>query len=77
MTQAMSSLTTLFQGYAQQDTPPIIQLLNRDHEPVAALYLDKLKLNMEDVVVCLSNTNEKYYLYMNGIAVFFTYYKKN
>ena len=77
MTQKTSSLTTLFQSYAQNDNPPIIQLLNRDHEPVAALYLDKLKLNIEDVVVCESTTNEKYYLYMNGIAVFFTYYKKN
>lgn len=68
------SLTTLFHAYADQEKPPIIELLNIDYKPVGALYLDKLKY--KNFVVSETNNSEKYYLYADGIGIYFSFYKK-
>ncbi len=69
-----SNVSLLFKSWAEQDSDTIIQLLNRNNEPVGALYLHNLDL--DEIAVCISNTNEKYYLYINGIAIFFSSYRK-
>ena len=68
------SLTTLFQTYAELDTPPIIELLNIDSKPVGALYLADMKY--KKFVVSETNNSEKYYLYMDGIGIYFSFFKK-
>lgn len=70
-----NQLTTLFQGWAEREPETIVQLLNKDRVPVAALYLNKLKYN-NLVIAQTINISEKYYIYFDGIAIFFTYYKK-
>lgn len=69
-----SSLTTLFHTYADLDKPPILELLNIDNKPVGALYLAELK--HKNFVVSETNNSEKYYLYVNGVGIYFSFFKK-
>ena len=68
------SLTTLFQTYAELDQPPIIELLNIDNKPIGALYLSNLKYR--NIIVSETNNSEKYYLYVDGIGIYFSFYRK-
>ena len=68
------SLTNLFLTYAGQDEPLVIELLNIEKKPVGALYFDKLKY--KNLVVSKTNNSEKYYLYVDGVGVYFSYYQK-
>lgn len=68
------SLTTLFHAYADLDQPPILELLNIDSKPVGALYLSKLKY--KQFMVTETNNSEKYYLYVDGIGIYFSFYRK-
>ena len=68
------SLVTLFNTYAELDKPPIIELLNIDNKPVGALYLDKLKYR--NFSITDTNTSEKYYLYIDGIGLYFSFFNK-
>ena len=68
------SLTNLFLTYADQDEPLVIELLNIEKKPVGALYFDKLKY--KNLVVSKTNNSEKYYLYVDGVVVYFSYYQK-
>lgn len=68
------SLTTLFQAYTELDKPPILELLNIDNKPVGALYLSDLKYR--NFVVSETNNSEKYYLYIDGVGVYFSFYRK-
>ena len=74
----MINLNLLLQKWSLEETPPVIQLLNHDRSPVAALYLNKL--NLDKIVILESDSNlitERYYVYMDGIAIFFTYMRKS
>lgn len=68
------SLTTLFHTYAELDKPPILELLSIDNRPVGALYLDKLRY--KNFVVSETNNSEKYYLYADGVGIYFSFYRK-
>ena len=67
-------ITALFSAYAEQEKPPIIELLNIDREPIGAIYFDKFKY--KNFVVSETNNSEKYYLYVDGIGIYFSYYQK-
>jgi hypothetical protein len=69
-----SSLTTLFHAYADLEKPPVIELLNIRKEPVGAIYLDKFKY--KNFVVSETNNSEKYYLYVDGLGIYFSFYQK-
>jgi hypothetical protein len=68
------SLTTLFQTYAELDNPPILELLNIDNKPVGALYLAEMKY--KKFLISETNNSERYYLFMDGIGIYFSFYKK-
>lgn len=68
------TLTTLFQSLAEQDIPPVLELLNIDRKPVGAIYLNKLKY--KNFVVSETNNSEKYYLYADGLGIYFSFYQK-
>jgi hypothetical protein len=68
------SLVTLFHTYADLDTPPILELLNIDNKPVGALYLANLR--HKNFVVSDTNNSEKYYLYIDGVGIYFSFFKK-
>jgi hypothetical protein len=68
------SLTSLFHSLAEQENPPIIELLNIDHKPVGAIYLDKIRY--KNFIVSETNNSEKYYLYVDGVGVYFSFYQK-
>lgn len=68
------SLTTLFQTYAELDNPPILELQNIDGKPVGALYLAEMKYKR--FVISETNNSEKYYLYMDGIGIYFSFFQK-
>ena len=67
-------LTILFSALAEQEKPPVIELLNIEHKPVGAVYLDKLKY--KNCVISNTNNSEKYYLYMDGLGIYFSFYRK-
>ena len=67
-------LTTLFHTYAELGNPTILELLNIDNKPVGALYLSELRY--KDFIVSETNNSEKYYLYSDGIGIYFSFYKK-
>lgn len=67
-------LTTLFRTYTDLEKPPVIELLNIRKEPVGAIYLDKFKYR--NFVVSETNNSEKYYLYVDGLGIYFSYYQK-
>ena len=67
-------LTVLFHALADTDTPPILELLNIERKPVGALYLDKIKY--KNFVVSDTNNTEKYYLYADGVGIYFSFYQK-
>ena len=67
-------LTDLFEIYQFSEKPPIVELLNREQETVGAVYLDKIK--PEQVVISETTHSEKYCLYVNGVLIYFTYFKK-
>ena len=68
------SLTTLFKTYTEQEDPPVLTLLDINNKPVGALYLAKLKY--KDFIVSETNNTEKYYLYIDGIGIYFSFFKK-
>lgn len=68
------SLASLFQTYAELDNPPILELLNIDGKPVGALYLAELKY--KKLIVSETNNSEKYYLFVDGIGIYFSFYQK-
>ena len=68
------TLTTLFHTYAELDKPPIIELLNIDKKPVGAIYFDKLRY--KNFIVTETNNSEKYYLYADGLGIYFSFYQK-
>ena len=68
------SLITLFNTYMEQEHPPILELQNIDGKPIGALYLSELKY--KQLAVTETNNSEKYYLYIDGIGIYFSFFKK-
>ena len=68
------ALSELFHTYADLEQPPILELLSIDHKPVGALYLKQLRY--KNFVISETNNSEKYYLYIDGIGIYFSYYQK-
>jgi cytochrome b involved in lipid metabolism len=68
------SLAALFQTYTELEKPPILELRNINNKPVGALYMDKLKY--KNFIISETNNNEKYYLYIDGIGIYFSFYSK-
>jgi hypothetical protein len=68
------SLATLFSTYSELDNPPILELLNINNKPVGALYMNQLRY--KNFVVSETNNTEKYYLYIDGIGIYFSFYRK-
>lgn len=68
------TLATLFHAFADQEKPPILELLNIDGKPVGALYMEQLRY--KNFVISETNNSEKYYLYIDGIGIYFSFYKK-
>ena len=68
------SLATLFSAYADSEKPPVLELLNIDNKPVGALYLSQLKY--KNFVVSETNNTEKYFLVIDGVGIYFSFYRK-
>ena len=69
-----NALGELFQTYAETGTATIIELSNIDGKPVGALYLSELKY--KKFIISETNNSEKYYLYVDGLGIYFSFYKK-
>ena len=74
MELAEHPLVTLFRTYTEQEEPFIIELLSIDNRPVGALYTDKLRYR--NFVVSETNNSEKYYLYIDGVGIYFSSFQK-
>ena len=67
-------LVTLFHAFAELENPPILELLNIDNKPVGAIYLRELRY--KNFIISETNNSEKYYLYVDGLGIYFSFYKK-
>lgn len=67
-------IATVFHTYAESEKPPVIELLNIDRKPVGAIYLDKFKY--KNFIISETNNSEKYYLFVDGIGIYFSFYQK-
>ena len=70
----MNGLTTLFKSLAEMEEPPVIELLSIDNKPVGALYLKQLRY--KNLIVSETNNSERYYLYIDGVGIYFSFYRK-
>jgi hypothetical protein len=68
------NLTTLLKTYSDLDQPPVIELLDINNKPVGALYLSELRY--KQYIISETNNSEKYYLYMDGIGIYFSFFRK-
>lgn len=68
------ALTTLFHVYAESDTPPILELRNIEQKVVGALFLKDLRY--KNFIITETNNSEKYYLYVDGVGIYFSFYSK-
>lgn len=68
------SLATLFHTFTELDTPPVIELLDINNKTVGALYMANLKY--KQFVISETNNSEKYYLYIDGVGIYFSFYRK-
>lgn len=68
------TLVTLFHTYAESANPPILELQDINHKPVGALYTGQLKFRQFHISE--TNNSEKYYLYIDGVGIYFSFYKK-
>lgn len=67
-------LAVLFQTYAELDSPPILELRNINNKPVGALYMSQLKY--KNFVISETNNTEKYFLVIDGVGIYFSFYTK-
>ena len=67
-------LVNLFKTYAELEFPPILELLDINNKPVGALYLANLRY--KQLVISETTNTEKYYLYVDGVGIYFSFYKK-
>jgi hypothetical protein len=70
-----SNLVTLFTVLSEQEKAPIIELQDINHKPVGALYLDKFR-EKGKFTISETNNTERYYFYCDGVAIFFSFWKK-
>jgi cytochrome b involved in lipid metabolism len=68
------SLAVLFQTYTELEKPPILELLNINNKPVGALYMSQLKY--KNFIVSETNNTEKYFLVIDGVGIYFSFYRK-
>ena len=67
-------IVTLWKATAEQEYPPIIELLDKNKKPVGAVYLDKFRY--KTFAISETNSSEKYYLYVDGLGIYFSYHQK-
>lgn len=67
-------LAAQFRTEALSEKPPIIELQDINHKPVGAIYLSNLKYKVFSVTE--TNNSEKYFLYLDGIGIYFSFYRK-
>lgn len=75
MTSDSKALLDLFRVYSELEKPPIIELQNIDHKPVGAIYLNRF-MDKDKIVLSETNNQERYYLYVDGIGIYFSFFKK-
>lgn len=77
----MAQTTSLISLFKAQPKGTVLELQNHLHVPVGALYLDSEVCDLDHLIISElyneQDTGEKYYLFSNGLAVFFTYYRKS
>jgi hypothetical protein len=69
-----TNLPDIFKHWQESGECKVIYLMNKQKNVVGALHLDQLNFNL--VGISLTNSDEKYLLYINGVTIFFTYYRK-
>ena len=67
-------LIDLFQSYQLEENAPVLELQDKDHKPVGALYFKLLRY--KNIAINQTNNSEKYCLIIDGVLIYFSYFKK-
>lgn len=67
-------LTETFRSFQKANNPATLELLDKNLFPVAILYLDELK--HKKLWVSEVNNFEKFGIYVDGVLIYFTYFRK-
>lgn len=70
-----NALVQLFTLWKEQPNPPIIELLDINQRPLGALYLEHFR-DKGKIVISETNNQERYYLYCDGIGIYFSFFRK-
>jgi hypothetical protein len=67
-------LVTLFNTFSDLDNPPRITLLDINRKPVGSIDFSQFKY--KNLIVTETNNSEKYYLWADGLGIYFSFYQK-
>lgn len=57
--------------------PPVVLLLNNRNETVGAIYPNTVaSANFDKKILSLTNNTERFYLYVDGIGIYFSSFQK-
>lgn len=70
----MEQLANLFHTFTEMEHPPILELLDINKNTIGALYLDQLRF--KKFHISETSNSEKYFLVIDGVGIYFSYYKK-
>ena len=71
----VTAIPTLFKSWVRTAKVSLVYLLDHTKHIVGALYLNHLDLDLVGITET-TTAGEKYLLYLNGVAIYFTYYRK-
>jgi hypothetical protein len=71
----VTAIPTLFKSWVKTAKVSLVYLLDHTKHIVGALYLNHLDLDLVGITET-TTAGEKYLLYLNGVAIYFTYYRK-
>ena len=66
--------TAFFNLLSSENKATIIELQNINKIPVGALYLQFI--NPENIILTETNNTEKYFLYLDGVGIYFSFFRK-
>ena len=69
-----NSKAAFFNLISSESKTTIIELQNINKIPVGALYLQFV--NPKSIVLTETNNTEKYFLYLDGVGIYFSFFRK-
>lgn len=67
------NMADFFRSLAERENPPVLELLDINKKPVGAIYLSVF--SAKKLAVQPTTNSEKYYLFADGIGIYFSFWR--